>query len=153
MNLPDAIQTRLSTLETRLSKCQRKLDRLRKADKFEEHDYVRDENFIRVFRDTCALLREAELSDAPYLVELSKAADKILDDGIGYSYGRDTNPGGFGEGLYDFMPSWAHDDDGGRPLIKDKNGESFPLSIAALESFLQIFQSYFDAAGRYHSLP
>ncbi|KAG8726022.1 hypothetical protein FRC11_000985, partial [Ceratobasidium sp. 423] len=140
MTLPDAVQTRISALETRLSKCKRKLNRLRKTERFEEHDKVRDEEFIGVFKDTCALVREAELADAPYLGELAKAADKILDDGVGYSYGRDSNSAEFEEGVYDFMPSWAHDDDGGRPLIKDENGGKFPLPHAALESFIRIFQ-------------
>ncbi|CAE6481558.1 unnamed protein product [Rhizoctonia solani] len=139
MTLPDAVQTRLSALKTRLSKCERKLDRLRKAEKDEQHEKVRDEEFIGVFKDTCALVREAELADAPYLTELAKAADKILGDGIGYSYGGGDDPEEE-ESLYDFMPSWAHDDAGDRPLIKDENGEKFPLPHAALESFLRIFQ-------------
>ncbi|KDN48396.1 hypothetical protein RSAG8_02988, partial [Rhizoctonia solani AG-8 WAC10335] len=106
MTLPDAIQTRVSALETRLSKCKRKISRLRKAEKDEEYEKVRDGEFIGIFKDTCALVREAELVNASYLVELAKAADKILDDGVGYSYGRDSGPADFDEGLYDFMPSW-----------------------------------------------
>ncbi|KEP47055.1 WD40 domain protein [Rhizoctonia solani 123E] len=144
MTLPDTFLTRVSALETRLSKCKRKLNRLRKAEKFEAYEKVRDEEFIGVFKDTCALVREAELADSPYLVELAKAADKILDEGVGYSYGRDSGSGGSdfgGEELYDFMPSWAHDDDGGRPLIKDENGGKLSISHAALESFMRIFQS------------
>ncbi|CUA74740.1 hypothetical protein RSOLAG22IIIB_11457 [Rhizoctonia solani] len=144
MTLPTAIQDRVSGLETRLSKCKKKLNRLRKAEKFKQHEKVRDEEFIGVLKDTCALVREAELANAPYLVELAKAADTILDDGVGYTYGRDSGSADsdFDEdGLYDFMPSWAHDDDGDRPLIKDENGGKLPMSHAAIESFMQIFQS------------
>ncbi|CUA74738.1 DENN domain and WD repeat-containing protein SCD1 [Rhizoctonia solani] len=147
MALPAAIQTRISALETRLSKCKLKLGRLRKDKKFQEYEKVRDEEFIGFFKDTCALVREAELANAPYLVELAKAADKILDDGVGYSYGRDSRfPTGrvsladYDEGPYDFMPSWAHGDDGDRPLIKDENGGKFYMSAYDLESFMRIFQ-------------
>ncbi|CAE6469279.1 unnamed protein product [Rhizoctonia solani] len=141
MTLPDTVQTRLSALEKRLAKCKRQLERLQRAEKLDQHEKVRDEEFIGILKDTCALVREAELSDAPYLVELAKAADKILDDGIGYSYGRDDDPSESEEGLYDFMPSWAHDDAGDRPLITDESGGKFPLPHAALESFMRIFQS------------
>ncbi|CAE7182037.1 unnamed protein product [Rhizoctonia solani] len=142
MTLPDAIQARVSALETRLSKCKRKLDRLGEAEKFEQQEKVRDGEFMDVLKNTCALVREAELTEAPYLTELAKAADKILDDAVGYSYGADGDPGNLDdEGLYDFMPSWAHDDAGDRPLIKDENGGKFSMPHEALESFMQIFQS------------
>ncbi|CAE7182034.1 unnamed protein product [Rhizoctonia solani] len=141
MTLPDAIQTRISTLETLLSESKRKINRLRKAEKFEQYEKVRDEEFIGVLKDTCALVREAELTEAPYLTELAKAADKILDDAVGYSYGRDSTPGDRAdEGIYDFMPSWA-DDAGDRPLIKDENGGKFSMPHGALESLMRIFQS------------
>ncbi|KDN48395.1 hypothetical protein RSAG8_02987, partial [Rhizoctonia solani AG-8 WAC10335] len=90
--------------------------------------------FIGVFKDTCALVREAELADAPYLLELVKAADKILGDGVGYSYGKNYHPGDFDKLVYDFMPSWAHDDAGGRPLIQDKNGGDFPLHFGSFKT-------------------
>ncbi|CAE6407089.1 unnamed protein product [Rhizoctonia solani] len=139
MTLPDAIQTRLSGLEKRLSECELKLNRLGKAKKHEERDKVRNEEFIGVFKDTCALVREAELADAPYLMELAKLADKILDDGVGYSYGRKTNMAESNKGVYDFMPSWAHED-GDRPLIKDEDGGKFPLPHGGVESLLRILK-------------
>ncbi|CUA74739.1 Myosin heavy chain kinase B [Rhizoctonia solani] len=122
MTLPDLVQNRLSALEARLSTSQRKLDRLREAERFTEQDRVRDNEFIQIFKDVCAFVREAELANAPYLLELARAADKILDDGIGYSYGRDSGVSEIGEYVYDFMPSWAHDEAGGRPLINDESG-------------------------------
>ncbi|CCO32248.1 hypothetical protein BN14_06302 [Rhizoctonia solani AG-1 IB] len=79
-------------------------------------------------------------------MELAKAADKILDDGIGYSYGRDDDSSDYEEGLYDFMPSWAHDDAGDRPLIPDKTGQELPIPHAALESLMRIFKSRMNAA-------
>ncbi|KAG8746242.1 hypothetical protein FRC11_012807 [Ceratobasidium sp. 423] len=141
MALPDVVQTRVSALETRLAKCKRELNLLRKAKKSEEHDKVRDEEFIGIFKDTCSLVRGAELTDAPYLVELAKAADKILDDGVGYSYGRGGHSK-FDEGVYDFMPSWAHDDAGDRPLIEGENGGKFPMPHAGLERYIKMAQSW-----------
>ncbi|CAE6519833.1 unnamed protein product [Rhizoctonia solani] len=131
MTLPDTIQNHISALEIRLSETQDKLDGLREAERFEEYEKVRDEEFIGLFKDTCALVREAELAGSPYLIELAKAVGKILDDGIRYSYGRDS--------VYDFMPSWAHDED--RPLIKDEIGENFPLSHNTVNMVIQAFQS------------
>ncbi|CAE6420372.1 unnamed protein product [Rhizoctonia solani] len=123
MVLPDAVQAHVSALEIRLAKCKRKLNQPRKAKKFEEHNKVCDEDFIGIFKDTCSLVREAELTDASYLMELAKAADKILDDGVGYSYGRGGHST-FDEG----------------PLIKDENGGEVSYAHADLERFIQIMQ-------------
>ncbi|CAE7057717.1 unnamed protein product [Rhizoctonia solani] len=147
MTLPDAIQSRVSALEKRLSESVCKLDRLRQPEvegfNDEEHNKVRDEEFIGVLKDTCSLVREAELANAPYLVELAKAADNIFGDAVTYSYDSVGYPGDLNHeypSLYDFMPSWAHDDAGDRPLIKDESGGKLPISHGALDSLMQIFQ-------------
>ncbi|QRW23502.1 WD40 domain-containing protein [Rhizoctonia solani] len=141
MTLPNTIQTRISALEKRLSKCKRQLARLQQSDEGDRFEKARDEVFIGILKDACSLVREGELASAPYLSELAKAVDRILDDAIGYSYGRESDSSELDEGLYDFMPSWAHDDAGHRPLIPDKDADKFFLPPAALESFARIFRS------------
>ncbi|KAF8755579.1 WD40 repeats protein [Rhizoctonia solani] len=138
MDLPDIVQARVSTLEKQLSKCKRQLVRLYYSDECDRFEQFRDEVFIGILKDTCALVHEAELVRAPYLAELAKAADNILDDAIAYSHGRQSDSSGLEEALYDLMPSWAHDDAQNRPLVLDKDAAKFPLAHAALESLMQL---------------
>lgn len=119
MALPEAIQARLSDLSKRFHDCEATLQRLLAAESYDEHKKVRDEDFISIFRDACALVREAETTNPPYLLELLDAAQKVLDEGIGIAYGRSE--------LFDFMPSWAHDDQRDRPLIEDHREVVLPL--------------------------
>lgn len=112
MTLPEDIQNRISKLNKRLRKCVSKLNNLEDDDYDDEHYEIRDKYFISVFRNTSALIREAETANAPYLPELLEAAQQLIDEAIGVAYGERS--------LYDFMPSWAHDDEGGRPLVKDR---------------------------------
>ncbi|QRW23501.1 WD40 domain-containing protein [Rhizoctonia solani] len=138
MDLPDIVQARVSTLEKQLSKCKRQLVRLYYSDECDRFEQFRDEVFIGILKDTCTLVHEAELVRAPYLAELAKAADNILDDAIAYSHGRQSDSSGLEEALYDLMPSWAHDDAQNRPLVLDKDAAKFPLAHAALESLMQL---------------
>lgn len=112
MALPESVQTRITTLRKRLHTCVALLKRLRKGPDSDKYEKIRKEDFISVFHDTCALVCESEINNWPYHLELLDAAHKLLNEGIGIAYGDGD--------LYDFMPSWAHDDEGDRPLIRDR---------------------------------
>ncbi|CAE6469282.1 unnamed protein product [Rhizoctonia solani] len=150
MTLPATVQTRLSELEARLAECKEELTSLREDEADKEHGELRDGEFLQIFRDACTLVREAELSDAPYLAELTRSIEAILDNGLRYAFGP---PEGADQDnsdievereweLFTLMPSWAHDDLGDRPLLKDKNGQELPFPPSALENFLETFQPY-----------
>ncbi|CAE6460958.1 unnamed protein product [Rhizoctonia solani] len=144
MTLPDTVQSRLSDLETRFSKCREKFARLRSTEQDEEHDQLRHDEFIPIFKDACALVREAELADAPYLVELAKSTGAILNNQLRYALEADDDEySEGGVGLFSLMPSWVHDDLGDRPVIEDKNGQQLPFPPSALEKFIEIFRPMF----------
>ncbi|KAF8598012.1 hypothetical protein BDV93DRAFT_595430 [Ceratobasidium sp. AG-I] len=73
---------------------------------------------ITVLKDTCALIRQAESSNSVHLTELVEAAQDILSEGVYFAYSD--------EDLFDFLPSWAHDDERGEPLIKDRGETDMP---------------------------
>lgn len=119
MVLPDAIQSQISFLDRRLETCINNLNTIRTTKEYEGYEKVRDQQFILILKDICAVVHETEASNGPHL-ELSKAAHQILNKSIEYTYGDG--------GLFDFMPSWAHDDSKGRPLIKDHDETILPGS-------------------------
>jgi hypothetical protein len=120
--MSESFETRLSTLGQRLRNYEANFpgepdDNLESgqnsaADSDEEED-AKKRNFLAIFRDTCTLIREAEAAEAPDLTTLVDSADKIFNEGVEFAYGASD--------LFDFMPSWAHDNQASQPLIKDKN--------------------------------
>ncbi|KEP47054.1 WD40 domain protein [Rhizoctonia solani 123E] len=144
MTLPTVVQSRLSNLETRFSECRDKFARLRSAERDEEHDRLRHDEFIPIFNDACALVREAELAGAPYLLELAKSTGAILNNQLRYALDTgDDEHLGVVVGLFDMMPSWAHDDVGDRPVITDLSGRQLPFPPSALEKFIEVFKPLF----------
>ncbi|KAG8729905.1 hypothetical protein FRC11_007772 [Ceratobasidium sp. 423] len=127
------MQSRLSDLETRFSECHEELARLRSAEQDTEHDQLRHDEFIPIFKDVCALIREAELANAPYLAELTKLTGDILNNELRYALGGDSEDE---MGLFTLMPSWAHDDLGDRPMIGIKMGDNFHF-------FIELFRPMF----------
>lgn len=119
MALPEDIQNRIFALIKRFRDCKSRLERLQDADKEDEYRKARDADFISIFKDACTLVHEAETAKAPYVLELSNSVQKVLSKCIAYAYGESE--------IYDFMPSWAHDNQGGRPLVEDRGEVEVPL--------------------------
>jgi hypothetical protein len=114
--MSESFATRLSKLGQRLRDYEAtfsgRSDRNSGADSGGGRD-AKKRSFLTILHDTCTLIREAEASEAPDLSALVDSAYKILNDGVGFAYGPSD--------LFDFLPSWAHDNKGDQPLIKDKN--------------------------------
>ncbi|KAG8708518.1 hypothetical protein FRC08_018856 [Ceratobasidium sp. 394] len=91
----------------------------------------RENKFLKIFTDTCALVREQTSNQSPHLPELVEKAQEILDDGVWYAYEASD--------MFDFMPSWAHNDAVGQPLIKDSEAQ-LPVPASALRELLQMLQ-------------
>ncbi|CUA72580.1 hypothetical protein RSOLAG22IIIB_10136 [Rhizoctonia solani] len=118
MTLPDTVQERISRLKERLEKCKKKMERLLDAEDEDRFERVRDESFLKIFTDSCTLVRDAEIDSAPYLPELLKTIQALHDDALAYAYSSPV--------MFDYVSSWAHDDEHGRPLVKDKFGVELP---------------------------
>ncbi|KAH7332740.1 hypothetical protein B0J17DRAFT_721895 [Rhizoctonia solani] len=139
MTLPPTVQSGLSDLETPFSQFQEKIARLRSDEQDQERDQLRHDEFLPIFKDACTLIREAELSDPPYLAELTKLTVGILNEQICYALGAGDDDYSEGEqGLFGLMPSWAHDDIGERPMIKDNKERELPF-----QKFIEIFRPVF----------
>jgi hypothetical protein len=120
MVLPDALQSRISRLSQRLDEFVKNTEPEDSEDEDEDEFYkAREKEFLAIFRDTCALVREKTAEKIPHLQELVDAAHKILHDGVEHAYGEAE--------MFDFMPSWAHDDENGQPLIEDRRETMLPL--------------------------
>lgn len=125
MAVPKNLQDRISTLTKRLRQCANKIEGLHAAQD-DEFENLRNGEFLNIFRDTCAMVRESETGNPPYQLELVEAAQNLLNEAIGIAYEA--------EDMFDFMPSWAHDDQSDRPLIEDRHGATLALRESSLAS-------------------
>jgi hypothetical protein len=120
MVLPEALQSRISRLSRRLGAFVENPEPEDSEDEDEDEFYkAREKEFLAIFRDTCALVREKTSEKNPHLQELVDAAHKILHHGVEHAYGETA--------MFDFMPSWAHDNDNGQPLIEDRSESKLPI--------------------------
>ncbi|KAF8755576.1 WD40 repeats protein, partial [Rhizoctonia solani] len=130
MILPERVQRQISTFSRRLRQCQAELKLLNAEERIEEHDVLCESEFMSIFRDTCILVQEEHATSPPYLTELTSEVQKIHNRALGYAYG-------IGD-LYDFMPSWAHDDAAGRALIVDRSEGALSLPHATIPMMLEM---------------
>ncbi|KAG8719134.1 hypothetical protein FRC09_011581 [Ceratobasidium sp. 395] len=124
MVLPTALQSRVKRLDQRLNKFSKR------SSSAEDDDA--EEKFLKILRDTCALVREETTNQSPHLQEVVEAAQRILYKGVDYAYG-DSD-------MFDFMPSWAHDDAADQPLIEDANGTKQNLPMNAVRDLFRILK-------------
>ncbi|KAG8692717.1 hypothetical protein FRC08_009578 [Ceratobasidium sp. 394] len=129
MVLPEDLQTRLNALTERLRKLESTSLRGGDEDELDRRHESCEKKLLKIFRDTCAFVREEIIKQSPHLAEIVEATQKIFDDGVEYAYG-DSH-------LFDFLPSWAHDNAGGQPLILDTTEGRLPLPVGIFSNFLQ----------------
>ncbi|KAG8682125.1 hypothetical protein FRC08_015179, partial [Ceratobasidium sp. 394] len=113
MVLPEALQSRIASLDQQLDGFVKKGPKKEKGKTKKE--------FLKIFRDTCALVREEVANQSPHIQELVEAAQQILDKGVDHAYG-DSD-------MFDFMPSWAHDNAAGQRLVKDTNEAHLSINV------------------------
>ncbi|KAG9082198.1 hypothetical protein FRC06_005172 [Ceratobasidium sp. 370] len=131
MALPEALESRFTRLRERLGKF---VDNPIPEDtELDDRAYKsREKKFLKIFSDTCALVREQTSNQSPHLSEIVENAQGILNEGVEYAYGDSQ--------MFDFLPSWAHDDAAGQPLVKDHSEARPPVPASALLELLQILQ-------------
>lgn len=76
-----------------------------------EETKARNEVFLKILRDACALVREAEAWKSPDLPALVDAIHNVVDRSILLADGLHQ--------MFDYMPSWAHDVENESPLLED----------------------------------
>ncbi|KAG8745502.1 hypothetical protein FRC10_007849 [Ceratobasidium sp. 414] len=132
MVLPAALESRIARLSGRLDNFIG--NPVPEDSELDDKAYKsREKKFLKIFSDTCALVREQTSNQNPHLPELVEHAQRILDDGVEHAYGDSQ--------MFDFMPSWAHDDAAGQPLIKDNLSEArLPVPASSLRELFQILQ-------------
>ncbi|QRV97266.1 WD40 domain protein [Ceratobasidium sp. AG-Ba] len=127
MALPEDLKSRIARLESRLEALTGG-----SLEEDDDNEDSRENDLLNVLRDTCTLVREETRETSSYLAEMVEAAQKIMEKGVGYAYG-DAD-------LFDFMPSWAHNDDTGQPLIKESRGLRISLPAGAAREMARIMK-------------
>ncbi|QRV97269.1 WD40 domain protein [Ceratobasidium sp. AG-Ba] len=132
MVLPESLKFLVDDLNNRIDglveECEDSKDEFLSDDVYK----AREQDLLEILADTCMLVREETENKSPYLSELVQAAEDILSEAVEY---------GCGEGrIFELMPSWAHDDDAGQPLIKDNREKMLPMSTDALRQFIGMLQ-------------
>ncbi|KAG9077498.1 hypothetical protein FRC06_008878, partial [Ceratobasidium sp. 370] len=130
MTLPKALQSRTKLLSKRLHKL---ISSSGEYDEEEEEDDQVKKKLLDIFSDVCGLVREETASESPHLPELVETVQEILDEGINYALGES------GFELFDFMPSWAHDNGNGQPLIDDTSEVKLQISTGAIRKLFRAF--------------
>ncbi|KAG8724865.1 hypothetical protein FRC12_001084 [Ceratobasidium sp. 428] len=123
MALPAALQSRIERLDQRLAKF---LERSTLAVAEDEK-----ENFLEILRDTCSFVREETSKQSPNLEEVVESARRILNKAVQDGY--------WGSDMFDFMPSWAHDNAANQPLIEDNTGVEQYLPMSGVLRWVQLF--------------
>lgn len=119
MVLPETVKSRVNKLNERIDNFIEKCETENPGELTNEDYTTREQDFLEIFADTCAFVREEVNQQSSYLSEVVEAAEGILSEGIEYAYGESN--------LFEFMPSWAHDDAAGQPLVLDKAEKRLPL--------------------------
>ncbi|QRV83116.1 hypothetical protein RhiJN_11132 [Ceratobasidium sp. AG-Ba] len=132
MGLPDTLKARIDELEKRMNEFIESSETSEDEDLDDEDDDACRQEFIKILVDTCTLVREEAVKQSPHVTELVEAAEGILSEGVEYAYG--------GSEMFDFMPSWAHDDAAGQPLIKDNSENKLPIPSGALQELMRILR-------------
>ncbi|KAG9094807.1 hypothetical protein FS749_011774 [Ceratobasidium sp. UAMH 11750] len=128
MVLPKALQSRVTRLSNRLYNL---------MDKLGKHNGGGDKvnkQFLEVLSDICRLVREETANQSLYLADLVEAVQEIIDDGVNHALGES------GLDVFDFMPSWAHDNGNGQPLIEDTIELKLELSKEGIRRLFRAFR-------------
>lgn len=121
MPLSEELSAEVSRLKERLGDFERACDpRDDEAAEEEGYDHTRrsDETLLSVLRDTCTLVRKAEASNSVHLTELVEVAQALLAEGVYFAYEDEVG--------INFLPSYAHDNERGEPLIEDRGKMNHP---------------------------
>lgn len=93
----------------------------------EEEEEADERGNETILKDTlfqvCEVVRNAASEDARDLRQIVDRAQEIVNAGMGHAYGSETS-----EGLFDFLPSFAHGSDAA--LVEDPAGKNFGTYIA-----------------------
>lgn len=111
----DALEKRLAFIEERAQ-----------ASGDEDESYSK--NLIQLLKKVCKVVRNADKSNASDLDALVAKAAQLIDRGIHLGYD--------GAGLFDFMPSFAHES--GEDFVEDSLKSSMSRCIMILLSLLKL---------------
>ncbi|KAG8724861.1 hypothetical protein FRC09_013029 [Ceratobasidium sp. 395] len=135
MVLPEDLQSRIFHLDEQISNFFGGLPR-EDEELGCETEMARNKQLLSILSKICALVREETAKNSPYVPELVKVVNEIFNSSVESAYGDPYEPDE--SRLFDFMPSWAHDDAAGQPLVKDTVKLSFPgFQSDFLQSILQ----------------
>lgn len=121
MPLSDELVAEISCLKERLGDFESAFEsRDDEAADEEGYDHGRrsDETFLAILKHTCTLVRKAESSNSVNLTELVEVAQAILSKGIYFAYEDEVG--------FSFLPSYAHDNERGEPLVEDRGKTEHP---------------------------
>ncbi|CCL98796.1 uncharacterized protein FIBRA_00801 [Fibroporia radiculosa] len=131
----------MSTWSAKLSAVQQRLDAF-DPDAHIEEDDGGAHIILQILQDTCAIVRDADTNTADDLKDIVEKARYIIERGIAVSYGEAD--------LYEFMPSFAHDDDAA-PVVSDTLGN---INQGIMDAMTPFFRDFLPRiTGNYTKIP
>ncbi|CAE6413154.1 unnamed protein product [Rhizoctonia solani] len=82
MPLPKAVQKQTTNLTKKFDKCMKQLERLYATGRYDEYLALREGELAMIYKDVCALVREADTKNTPYRADLLDAVQPIIDEVI-----------------------------------------------------------------------
>ena len=105
-------QKKLVDYLTKLTELERGLEEFESDDELQEEDSSnKHTKFFGILRESCALVRDAEASEASNFTIAVNRVDHLINNAINLAYG---DPG-----ICTSIPSFAHTEDARAPMIKD----------------------------------
>jgi hypothetical protein len=110
----------------KLAELERRLQDFESDEDLQEEDSDNDHAiFLGILRESCALVRDTEASEASNFSIIVDRVDQLINNGVKLAYG---DPG-----ICDSIPSFAHTEDARAPMIKD--GQSKGLMCERILTF------------------
>ncbi|CAE7057697.1 unnamed protein product [Rhizoctonia solani] len=82
MPLPKAVQKQTTNLTKKFDKCMSKLERLYATGRYDDYLALREGELAVIYKDACALVREADTKNARYRADLLDAVQVIIDEAL-----------------------------------------------------------------------
>ncbi|KAG8724869.1 hypothetical protein FRC09_013037 [Ceratobasidium sp. 395] len=129
MVLPEDLQAHIDLLNGHLEKLTADGE-----DKLDDRHHSSEKKLLKIFRDACAFVRVAVAKNSPHLAEIVENVQILLDKGVEYAYG-DSH-------LFEFLPSWAHSDTSGQPMVLDTTEGRVPFPKIVYDARCEVQSSW-----------
>jgi hypothetical protein len=121
-------QKKLVDYLTKLAELEQRLEEFESDDELQEDSSSEHAIFFGILRESCALVRDAEASEASNFTIAVDRVDHLINNAINLAYG---DPG-----ICTSIPSFAHTEDARTPMIKDRPPKCFMCEQILISIFI-----------------